>query len=100
MEKPKVEDKFIVINKKRLQELNDASPWGSLGLGPNEYVTAFLGALENLNSAYMDTGKEMNQKYWVVNQDEPYADEVIKLILDGEAKKITPKKEPKNDIRI
>jgi hypothetical protein len=33
------------------------------------------------------TGNPMDQKYIVCNQDEPYAEEVARIILEGEARK-------------
>ena len=46
-------------------------------------------ALRSLNNAYLKVaGKELtDKKYVVCNQDEPYADEVLKIILNGETKK-------------
>lgn len=57
------EGKFIVINKKNLKKLNEAQHF---------YLTLLLGKLEDGN------------KYYVVNQDEPYAEEVLNIILKGE----------------
>ena len=33
------------------------------------------------------TGKPMDQKYYVCNQDEPYAQKVIDIIIEGETEK-------------
>lgn len=68
-----MEDKFFVINKKRLEELAQA--------GGIEYCRMFVAAVESFNAAYEKHVKRaMNQKYVVVNQDEPYADKVWGLI--------------------
>lgn len=65
----KYEEKFIVINKKYLKKV------------PSNIRDSFLWALENLVTYLPDN------KYYVVNQDEPYALNVIKFILDNESKK-------------
>lgn len=86
------EEKFIVINNKVLARLNNN--WNSDmprkikdELHPN--VVNFQYALRSLNNAYAKvTGKELiDNKYIICNQDEPYADEVLKVILDGESEK-------------
>ena len=81
----KYEEKFIVINLKRFEELNDeySAPWRDHPAVEklNEALTDFTEAYES------DVGKPLDQKYYVVNQDEPYADNVIKFILDNETKK-------------
>ncbi len=33
-------------------------------------------------------GKKVNNKYWVVNRDEPYADQIKKIIEDNEGIKL------------
>lgn len=84
------EEKFIVINKKRLSELNDEMPQTrhDLTIRSHPAVTELLNALEDFESAYSsNTGKKLDQKYYVVNQDEPYAENVIKFILDNETEK-------------
>ena len=82
----KYEEKFIVINRKHIEELNDTHVDGFLRDAP-ESVMLFK-ALEEFRNAYEEnTGKKLDQKYYVVNQDEPYADNVIKMILYHENKK-------------
>lgn len=66
------EEKFIVINKKRFDEIGKDHP----------AVDQFLSALQNLNETYETTGKKMDQKYIVCNQDEPYAEKVLNIILN------------------
>lgn len=78
------EEKFIVINKKRFSELVEHSNSGLAGL----IVQMFIDHLNSFKAAYQaTTGKTLNQKYYVVNQDEPYAEKVLDLIEQGEAKK-------------
>jgi len=66
------EEKFIIINRKHLEKLNDTNP---------KMVTKFLIDLDTV-VPYLP-----ENKYYVCNQDEPYADKVIKTILDGETAK-------------
>lgn len=65
----KYEEKFFVINKKYLGEI------------PKELREKFTTALSDIRS-YLP-----NNKYYVCNQDEPYASEVLKLILFDEMQK-------------
>jgi hypothetical protein len=67
-------EKYIVINQDILDKLNP-------------YVSgAFQVALDNLAMNYAEvTGEYLhNKKYYVCNQDEPYAEDIIKAILKGE----------------
>ena len=82
------EEKFIVINRKRFDELNEyAETWRE-----HPAVENLKKALEDFTEAYEgDYGKSLDQKYYVVNQDEPYAENVIKIILDNESKKDSDK---------
>jgi hypothetical protein len=88
------QDKFIVINRRRFEELNAMK-----GFGPDAYLqshSAILNlklALENFQDAYeAETGKPLNQKYIVVNQDEPYAEEVARLVLGKPPHWYTPER--------
>lgn len=83
----KYEDKFIVINRKRLTELNEQFPLGVRGFGSNKQVLDFIDTLNNLVHFYQDNIGQMNQKYYVVNQDEPYADQIWEIIKKGEEEK-------------
>jgi hypothetical protein len=87
--KPK-EEKFLVINFKRFNELNsvfpryehdqDCKPVGNL-------ITALRRFQKNYEK---HTGKDLDQKYIVCNQDEPYADDVWNIILsDGKGPRPT-----------
>jgi hypothetical protein len=79
-------DKFIVINKKRFKELNEAAK-----ISPNGYFTNHE-AIIKLNIALHEfviayerhTKRKLDQQYIVCNQDEPYADKVAALILGSE----------------
>ena len=66
------EEKFIVINKKHLEEAKEEIPDKI-----NEFIE-LLGFISNWLP---------NHKYYVCNQDEPYAQKVIDIILTGEDKK-------------
>jgi hypothetical protein len=94
--KAKYEEKFIVINTKIFDEMEKEdwilkkhpeftykSFWPS-----RKKKEAFLNALEDLKDWYeILTKKKLNQKYYICNQDEPYAKEVIDIILKGESLK-------------
>jgi transcription initiation factor IIE alpha subunit len=69
MSKAKYEEKFIVINVKHLEKI----PYTT-----KEFLLDCL-----------DTAKEYlpSNKYYVCNQDEPYANRVIDIILKGESNK-------------
>ena len=64
----KYEEKFIVINKKYLKKV------------PMNIRDSFIWSLEALTTYLPDN------KYYVVNQDEPCAPNIIKFILDNESK--------------
>jgi hypothetical protein len=66
MGKLKYEEKFIVINKKHLRDI------------PDIIRTGFLRSLEEIKSYIPEN------KYYVCNQDEPYADKIIDIILQGD----------------
>jgi hypothetical protein len=73
----KLENKFIVINEKRFQELSDKNL--------NSVVQDFLNSLERFKSIYeFYIGKKLDQKYIVCNQDEPYSEQIAKIILENE----------------
>ena len=65
------EEKFIVINRKHLNKKKI----------PQQILLDFEKALSQL-SEYLP-----NNKYYVVNQDEHYAKNIIKFILDNETEK-------------
>ena len=67
--KAKYEEKFIVINKKHLNKI------------PKGRKDNFLDIIDDLSDWLPDN------KYYVCNQDEPYAKKVIDIILKGETKK-------------
>lgn len=69
------EEKFIVINTKRFIELNEPMSF----CREHPAILILQEAWEDFKEAYeRDTGKVLNRKYYVVNQDESYADNVIK----------------------
>ena len=65
----KYEEKFFVINKKHLINV------------PKEFRENFTTALSEIRPYLPDN------KYYVCNQDEPYAEDVLKLILFDEMQK-------------
>lgn len=93
----KLQDKFIVINKKHLEELSEVYTKSCINGNPkiNEgdklihpEIERFLLRLKGVRSQYLGMMKKpLNQKYIVCNQDEPYAEEVARIILEGENKK-------------
>lgn len=77
-----IENKFVVINRKRFVELAEA--------GGNEEVKAFQDALNGFKMKYEEVvQKPMNQEYLTCNVDEPYANQVRDIILSGEEAKAT-----------
>ena len=63
------EEKFIVINRKHLEK-----------------ITPYYRGLISLALNHVEENIPCH-RYYVCNQDEPYADEVIRIILEGEEKK-------------
>lgn len=78
--------KFIVINKKRLSELNAKHFSGFFG-GHQSCFRLELAISDFITDYETSVNKKMDQKYIVCNQDEPYAEEVARIILEGEAAK-------------
>jgi hypothetical protein len=86
MKKAKYEEKFIVINIKKIMEL--ALKEKKLPDYSQESML-LLRAIDCFCDSYKKhIGKELNQKYFVCNQDEPYAKKVLDIILQGENKKM------------
>ena len=87
----KYEEKFIVINKKHIEEYGlklAEQPGMSKFYKDNPVSGNLINALIIFQVEYERiTGKRLNQKYYVVNQDEPYSDNIIKIILDNENQK-------------
>ncbi len=86
------EEKFIVINKKRFPEMIEARKHaGKMELRyPVKLIENLEDAVHMFRECYETvTSKELNQKYYVCNQDEPYAQKVIEVILQGEDEKAT-----------
>jgi hypothetical protein len=76
----KYEEKFIVINTKIFEDDSDIQAY---------IIENFDQALIGLQEEYFKTtGKKLeDKKYYVCNQDEPYAQKVIDIILEGENNK-------------
>lgn len=69
------EDKFIVIPTKYLGQLTQTAYL---------QLVRVLDRVSNLRAA---AGKREAAKYYVVNRDEPYAEDVLNIILLGEERK-------------
>jgi hypothetical protein len=65
-------DKFLVLKHEDIHEYLSESG-----------VRELYEMVDIINSHRCEDGKQQN-KYWVCNQDEPYAEGVINLILSGE----------------
>lgn len=71
------EDKFIVINRKHLELVGASYP------AVPELLVRTLGVLEELHELLFGSSISGN-KYYVCNQDEEYAPDVLRLILLNE----------------
>lgn len=67
------EDKFIVVKKEDVQKYLSKSDMVILNV-----------LLGKIVEGRAEEGKSTDNKYWVVNRDEKYADKVLQIILDGE----------------
>ena len=84
-------EKFLVINRKRFEELNDQTSCGCgsreamcgcFDFGDCKEVEQLKKAIEKFNKAYKErVGEAISQRYYVVNQDEPYANNILNIIL-------------------
>jgi hypothetical protein len=90
MTKPRFEpDKFIVINRKHIDvyEKNDIEEVPDEN-GRNPIVNRLFDSLHAFVFGYNKAlGRKIGNKYYVCNQDEPYADKVLEIILQGEQDK-------------
>ena len=96
-----LKEKFIVIPIKRLKEFEDNTSvcnCRSVGECFHDWIRFdwFTPEVKGLIKAYKSfikaykkrTGKDYpDNNYYVCNQDEPYAQKVIDIILEGETKK-------------
>lgn len=74
-----IEDKFIVLNKKRFEELKDN--YGNYDISVHNLISSLNKFCETYE---LKTGKKLNQKYIVCNQDEFYADKIWEIIKANE----------------
>ena len=73
---------------KHIDELNTLRSGHGRWWGECEEVRQLREVIKRFDIAYKKyTGKPLNQKYYVCNQDEPYAKKVIDIILNGEQQK-------------
>ena len=88
MNKKEFEEKFLVINWERMEEINSGFYRDRYFPPPEDSppVEKFKKALEDFVEDYANnTGSKLDQKYYVCNQDESYAPFVIEIILtDGQ----------------
>ncbi|MCP4570556.1 MAG: hypothetical protein GY841_23475, partial [FCB group bacterium] len=80
-----LKEMFLVINLKRFEELNEMCPQGSMGFTPNQAVLDLQIAIKEFKDVYEANIRPLDQRYFVCNQDEPYAQEVWDVIVKGEA---------------
>ena len=72
--KNKYEQKFIVINYKRFDEMNTF-------IEGKECVNRFIKAGTQFEEDYERiTGKKLDQNYIVINEDEPYIQKIYKIM--------------------
>ena len=87
----KYKEKFIVINTKFLDKLNkEFNKTDNLEYDfiPSPDVYKLSQALRDIKYACHKLGIDLSKKnYYVCNQDEPYAQQVIDIILNGEDEK-------------
>lgn len=78
------EEKFIVINFKRLYEIEELTGNPSMDFEKmHPECMKLLDAINIFEAKYKEiTGKKMSQKYIVCNQDEPYAEAIWEIILN------------------
>lgn len=84
------EEKFIVINKKRLVELLEHAELSGLDGRkpyPVKYARTAITQLENGIKTFVEEYKNQlcefpENKYLVCNQDEPYAEDILDIILN------------------
>jgi len=90
----KIEEKYLVIKKSDLDEF--LSHYSSGATDRRDYLPGHIEAIDRLSFrevlngiAALRTkhGKNPHPRYWVCNQDEPYADMIIRLIELGEKSK-------------
>jgi non-homologous end joining protein Ku len=68
-------DKFIVINRKHLKNSSESR------------IKAIQTCIDNLIGVLNYEADYPDNKYYVCNQDEPYAQKVLAVILEGEKEK-------------
>lgn len=76
-------EKFLVINHKHLKLISNTSKMGK------NIVDQILTSIQDYHAfaKSLKIDVKPNNRYYVCNQDEPYAKEVIDFILNGEDKK-------------
>lgn len=96
----KYEEKFLVINLKRFDELNNHTRFSNCGCRSAccehepifpvnaKEIESLVKSLKRFNKAYKErVSNKPDPKYYVCNQDEDYSQKVIDVILSGEDQK-------------
>jgi hypothetical protein len=84
MRNAEFENKFITINVKHLIDLGVHDDQRG-----EDAVNTFVSAADDLLEIYEEllNRRLQDNQYYVCNKDEPYAEDVLKVILEGEDEK-------------
>jgi len=86
----KEEDKFIVVKREDFEALREGNRYHRYSSMPPAIIDILLE--KDIDGFIRVLGElDKGNRYIVCNQDEPYAEEVWQLILEGERKKLKPK---------
>lgn len=86
----KIKEKYLVLKLEDLEEFFAQYQRGIFATEEEEKTMAevpFRYVLEQVANIRKQDGRNPNPRYWVCNQDEPYADMIIRLIELGEKSK-------------
>ena len=86
----KIEEKYLVLKRSDLERFFDQYQRGLFATEEEEKAmreVPFMYVLEAIQDMRKMEGKNPLPRYWVCNQDEPYADMVIRIIELGERAK-------------
>lgn len=87
----KVEEKYLVIKRVDLENFLSQFQYGIFATPSEQKVMdsiPFKQVLEGIQAMRKSDGKNPTPRYWVCNQDEPYADMIIRIIELGEKAKL------------
>jgi hypothetical protein len=86
----KVEEKYLVVKRSDLGKFFSQFQGGLFATKEEQQAMdsiPFNEVLNGVREMRESDGKNPNPKYWVCNQDEPYADMIIRIIELGERSK-------------